>query len=218
MVARKNKLATRGGRFNFCFSNLYCWSRKVMLYKPKFCCSCGEEIERVNWSLTDSRRFCQLCETQYKVYDWLPRLAVAFGILTGILGLGFYWQKPENAANILPRQIAESNRSANKNLTSQINSLQLSANQIVQESAQVKQSAVQTQNKPQIASVKPSLPAATSKQIENQTTSATEKLYFCGAATKKGTPCSRRVKGGGRCWQHAGQTAMLPQEKLIAEN
>jgi hypothetical protein len=29
--------------------------------------------------------------------------------------------------------------------------------------------------------------------------------YFCGAVTKKGTPCSRRVKAPGRCWQHAGQ-------------
>lgn len=24
----------------------------------------------------------------------------------------------------------------------------------------------------------------------------------CGARTQKGTPCKRRVKGGGRCWQH----------------
>jgi len=25
---------------------------------------------------------------------------------------------------------------------------------------------------------------------------------ICGATTKKGGSCSRRVKGGGRCWQH----------------
>ncbi|MEC5395654.1 DUF3157 family protein [Bergeyella sp. RCAD1439] len=25
---------------------------------------------------------------------------------------------------------------------------------------------------------------------------------YCGAPTKKGGPCSRRVAGGGRCWQH----------------
>ena len=37
----------------------------------------------------------------------------------------------------------------------------------------------------------------------------TEAVYFCGAATKKGTPCSRRVKRPGeRCWQHAGMPAM----------
>jgi len=43
-----------------------------------------------------------------------------------------------------------------------------------------------------------------------------ETVYFCGAPTKKGTPCSRRVRGGGRCWQHQGQNAMLPPEKLTA--
>lgn len=189
-----------------------------MLYRPKFCCNCGEEIERDRWSWLDSRRFCELCETEYKVYDWLPRLAVFFGILTFVVGLGFYWQKAENAANVLPHQIVDNNRSANKNLISQTNSLQLSANQNVQEPAPEKQSVVQTQSKPPIVSVKPNLPVLPVRQIESQPISAAEKLYFCGAATKKGTPCSRRVKGGGRCWQHAGQAAMLPQDKLIAEN
>ena len=38
--------------------------------------------------------------------------------------------------------------------------------------------------------------------------------YICGARTKKGTPCSRRVHGQVRCWQHKGMAAMLPVEKL----
>lgn len=42
-----------------------------------------------------------------------------------------------------------------------------------------------------------------------------EQLYTCGARTKKGTPCSRRVHGPVRCWQHKGAAAMLPVEKLI---
>jgi len=41
-----------------------------------------------------------------------------------------------------------------------------------------------------------------------------EAVYICGARTKKGTPCSRRVHGPVRCWQHKGMPAMLPQEKL----
>ena len=41
-----------------------------------------------------------------------------------------------------------------------------------------------------------------------------EQFYSCGARTKKGTPCSRRVHGPVRCWQHKGAPAMLPQEKL----
>ncbi|MGH9927719.1 MAG: hypothetical protein ACREA9_00685 [Pyrinomonadaceae bacterium] len=46
-------------------------------------------------------------------------------------------------------------------------------------------------------------------------TSVEEVVYLCGARTKKGTPCSRRVHGPMRCWQHKGMPAMLPQEKLL---
>lgn len=44
-----------------------------------------------------------------------------------------------------------------------------------------------------------------------------EETYLCGARTKKGTPCSRRVHGPVRCWQHKGAAAMLPQEKLLVK-
>ena len=47
-----------------------------------------------------------------------------------------------------------------------------------------------------------------------QPTPTPDDLYTCGARTKKGTPCSRRVHGPVRCWQHKGAPAMLPQEKL----
>ncbi|MEO8436082.1 MAG: hypothetical protein ABI596_14370 [Pyrinomonadaceae bacterium] len=42
-----------------------------------------------------------------------------------------------------------------------------------------------------------------------------EIIYTCGARTKKGTPCARRVHGPVRCWQHKGMPAILPQEKLL---
>lgn len=42
-----------------------------------------------------------------------------------------------------------------------------------------------------------------------------DEVYLCGARTKKGTPCSRRVHGPVRCWQHKGAPAMRPQEKLM---
>jgi len=41
-----------------------------------------------------------------------------------------------------------------------------------------------------------------------------EDVYICGAKTKKGTACSRRVHGPVRCWQHKGLPAMLPLDKL----
>jgi len=44
---------------------------------------------------------------------------------------------------------------------------------------------------------------------------ADEKGYICGARTKKGAPCRRRVHAAGeRCFQHKGLTAMVPLEKL----
>jgi hypothetical protein len=62
------------------------------------------------------------------------------------------------------------------------------------------------------------------KAVE-QNTKATESkialeqdVYICGARTKKGTPCSRRVHGPVRCWQHKGQPAMLPPDKLIVKD
>ncbi|MCA1592497.1 MAG: hypothetical protein LC754_07585 [Acidobacteria bacterium] len=45
-----------------------------------------------------------------------------------------------------------------------------------------------------------------------------EIISICGARTKKGTPCRRRVRGTGRCWQHRGLPAMLPASKLIVPN
>ena len=51
----------------------------------------------------------------------------------------------------------------------------------------------------------------------SQPSPATEQIYICGARTKKGTPCSRRVHGPVRCWQHKGAPAMLPLEKLLVK-
>jgi hypothetical protein len=44
-----------------------------------------------------------------------------------------------------------------------------------------------------------------------------ETVSICGARTQKGTPCQRRVRGTGRCWQHKGMPAMLPPSKLIVQ-
>jgi hypothetical protein len=46
--------------------------------------------------------------------------------------------------------------------------------------------------------------------------SVDDKVYICGARTKKGTPCKRRVHvAGDRCYQHQGKPAMVPLEKLV---
>ncbi|HXS01984.1 MAG TPA: hypothetical protein VN724_15510, partial [Pyrinomonadaceae bacterium] len=41
-------------------------------------------------------------------------------------------------------------------------------------------------------------------EVTAQPSITVEQTYQCGARTKKGTPCSRRVHGPVRCWQHKG--------------
>ena|SRR6185436_12209444 len=62
----------------------------------------------------------------------------------------------------------------------------------------------------------PEDPGPNSANNSGQPTPAvTEEVYICGARTKKGTPCSRRVHGPVRCWQHKGMPAMKPQQELL---
>lgn|SRR4030095_6949988 len=47
---------------------------------------------------------------------------------------------------------------------------------------------------------------------------AEDPIYICGAKTKKGPPCSRRVHGPVRCWQHKGKPSILPPEKSLVKD
>lgn len=179
----------------------------AMPYKPKFCCECGEPIERVGWALLTSRRFCELCETEYKLDDWIPRATVAAGILFGIFGLGTFLQKAEKPLSLASGNSTNINKSA-------VNT-QISVEANVQSFAKTQEAnlvVAQSSAKPPIAQPKP---ASKVQKVENQQSAAQETMYFCGAETKKGTLCRHLVKGG-RCWQHAGKPAMLPPEKLVA--
>jgi hypothetical protein len=60
-------------------------------------------------------------------------------------------------------------------------------------------------------------PSAVESSTTTQPAATVEETYICGARTKKGTPCSRRVRGPVRCWQHKGAKAMLPVEKLVVK-
>ena len=68
--------------------------------------------------------------------------------------------------------------------------------------------------------------ARTTSRINSTNTAATatvssidEPGFICGARTKKGTPCHRRVHAAGeRCFQHKGMPAMVPLEKLVVKS
>ena len=185
-----------------------------MLYEPKYCSNCGERIQRTETKMFSSRKFCELCKTEYKFEEFLPKAAALLLIVFGVWGFSSSFIKSEESLEVKEvsrtGEFQKNTKRALKtaNLQSDISDKQdistLASGEITPEN-QIPQTNV--------------LPKGNS--INTRTTDDTQKtpdvpVYFCGAETKKGTPCSRRVKGGGRCWQHIGRQAMLPAKDLIA--
>ena len=185
-----------------------------MFYKPTYCCHCGEKIDRAKWGIKDSRRFCESCASEFVLKEWIPRLIVFIGIIGTLFGFGTLLQrkteKPLNVTTSTASTVPAPNQK----------SQQLSANADVQNSVPTSNAANNAasqalkQNSSDLNRAE-NLRLQTSAKSADKQNAASEAVYFCGAQTKKGTPCSRRVKGGGRCWQHQGQPAMLPPEKLL---
>jgi hypothetical protein len=179
-----------------------------MRYKPTFCCHCGEKIERPNPSFTDSKMFCDVCKHDFVLPRAAPVVFAVLMLMVGLFGIGGLWRGGEKTAALATRQLAANPPVSSKNAANIASPV--SSNQNAPQAAQT--NSVQT-NAPGVANLKTDrLP----KQTETSPVTTDEAVYFCGAMTKKGTPCSRRVKGGGRCWQHKGQAAMLPPDKLLA--
>lgn len=174
-----------------------------MLYRPNFCSNCGEKIERANWPLLASRRFCDLCQTEYQVVDWLPRIAVVVGLIFGAAGLVAFYRPSQRAGSVDLKPAAElitRSRTA------------LSVNQNNATPASIPQS----QTGPALAETERA-PVSTPVPLKSSTKSTDpDAVYYCGAETKKGTACTRRVKHAGeRCWQHQGMPAMAENAQKI---
>ena len=177
-----------------------------MFYKPRYCCNCGEKIERVSSSLTDSRRFCDVCKHDFVLHRSVPVIFVALMTIFGVFGLGSYWRNTEKTPSRSTRQIPAAPSETGKNPVNNASLISSNSN-------------APTATRPANAQINaPSAANLTTEPRAKPTVSSSasteETVYFCGAPTKKGTPCSRRVRGGGRCWQHRGQEALLPPEKL----
>jgi hypothetical protein len=182
-----------------------------MFYTPKHCCECGEKIESDGRGIFKSRRFCEVCETDFIAYDWMPRVIVALGILGVIFGIGGFLKKSDKPLNVTTSQPSAT---SNKSQSVQNPQVSTNANVLTLAQSQPTKVAEQSNSAPAVLNQKP--PQTKQNLTGGAQNSVPETVYFCGAQTKKGTPCSRRVKGGGRCWQHEGQSAMLPAEKLVA--
>ncbi len=166
-----------------------------MFYHPHFCCHCGEKIVRAKWTPLTSRRFCEFCAIEQKQHDLIPRAAAVVLVLFGAAGIMAYLgggSSPRDPSRAKIRQpknepVPEAGRPQTPDSTR----------------PNVSPLPVTTAGDPPSET-----PASNTKQRGGQRDSSTEPVYHCGAMTKKGTPCTRRVKLPGRCWQHPGQPAM----------
>lgn len=150
------------------------------MYRPNFCSDCGSRIERPRWRVWTSRRFCADCAPRFRKAQILrPALAGAALFLVGLV-LGRA-ARPAPPPLIVERaQLAELKAPA---------------------AGEGERAVVTTKNaEPRYG------PDGTATE---RPTEPDEVVSVCGARTQKGTPCQRRVRGTGRCWQHKGMPAII---------
>lgn len=152
-----------------------------MLYRPSYCSNCGEKIVRANWQLWTSRRFCDVCVADNPAAEYGPKAVILLALVsiaaatTSFIGGGSD-----------KRQNAESERRVER--PAMIASLVATPMPVA--TPQVEVAKLQ--------------PTAIEKPSGKQPVVVTDTSTICGALTKKGTACSRRVKGSIRCFQHQG--------------
>jgi hypothetical protein len=155
------------------------------MYRPNFCSECGAKILRLHWHPWTSRKFCDVCSKRLLKQRLTNPLVAAIALLS----VGIITGRAVRPAP--PPLVIE--RSANSPLFNPQNN-----------SATDK-----TDNAPASAESTNS-----HREVNSQAQTDAESIYICGARTKKGTPCARRVHSAVRCWQHKGSPAMLPPQKL----
>ncbi len=164
------------------------------MYKPNFCSECGSRIERARWRLWTSRRFCLDCAPRYRKAQFL--LPLVAGAMLFVIGLA----AGRVARPAPPPLIVERGQLA-----------VVSAPPTKSEGQ-----GVAAENEREAGSAPKNEPTyGPDGTATERPTEPDETVSICGARTQKGTPCQRRVRGTGRCWQHKGMAAVIPVEKLI---
>jgi len=173
-----------------------------MLFKPNFCCGCGEKIQRAEWGILTSRRFCDVCAVENQGHEWLPRVVVLSAVLIGLFGFGSYLRSGESVSPITLKQAGNLRKAP----VSEAALKPARQERSTESPAAGADGITGGDREPSLSSN----PLGSSKeQPRLESVASDEPVYFCGAMTKKGKPCSRRVKSKGRCWQHVGQPSAL---------
>lgn len=167
------------------------------MYKPNFCAECGERIARARWRFWNSRRFCAGCARRFRRGQIL--LPVIAGAALFCLGLA----AGRTGRNTPPPLIVE---------RGQLSALPAASAKPAAQAADAGETGADSQAAP-----RPEPSYGPNGTATERPTDPNEVVSICGARTQKGTPCKRRVRGTGRCWQHKGMPAMLPPSKLIVQ-
>ncbi|HEX8558854.1 MAG TPA: hypothetical protein VF668_12150 [Pyrinomonadaceae bacterium] len=166
------------------------------MYRPNFCCECGERVLRARWRVWTSRRFCQACGRRFR----RARLRACVALACALFAPGFLLGRlsgPTRPPLVLERGGAG---------VAPLPALKDASAGGVGVGAGVGG-----------AAAKPEPAYGPDGAANERPTDPDETVYICGARTQKGTPCQRRVRGPGRCWQHRGKPAILPPSKLVVQ-
>jgi hypothetical protein len=158
------------------------------MYRPNFCSDCGSRIERARWRLWTSRRFCRDCAPRFRRAQFL--LPIIAGTALFCIGLAF----GRVARPAPPPLIVERGQLPEVNLVPVKGVEQIAGSETETNTSSAPKSEP-TYGPDGTATERPTDPA--------------EIVSLCGARTQKGTPCQRRVRGTGRCWQHKGMPAII---------
>lgn len=167
------------------------------MYRPQFCCDCGIRIERARWHLWTSRRFCADCAPRFRQKRFLSSVVICVALLSVGLLVGRAIRPAPPPLLVERGELPAVTAPATKE--------------------KVKTASAETENNASASSstAKPEQTYGPDGTPTERPTEASEIITICGARTQKGTPCQRRVRGTGRCWQHRGLPAMIPLEKRI---
>src|SRR5436190_2290043 len=72
-----------------------------MLFRPSFCCNCGEKIERAEWKFWTSRRFCDLCATDFTLQEFMPKGVILLASVVSLFGVVSYCSRAPDRKDLV---------------------------------------------------------------------------------------------------------------------
>lgn len=165
------------------------------MYRPNFCAECGAKVRCTGWRLWTSRSFCADCARIFRRGHILRTLTACVALFVVGLAAGRL-SRPAQPPLVVERA-------------------QMSPIAPTKTEAQEDVAIAASSDTTSSPAPKPEPSYGPDGTATERPTDPNEVVSICGARTQKGSPCQRRVRGTGRCWQHKGMPALLPPSKLI---